>query len=83
MNFIYHGQRETGLEIARRLYEAVALAGRTPWKQYCMIDADTGLPVWGDDTYSNMAIWALPLACANPSIAEFIHSNLITPMTSA
>ena len=43
MNFIYHGQRETGLEIARRIYEAVALTSRTPWKQHCLIDADTGL----------------------------------------
>ena len=33
MNFIYNGQAETGLEIARRIYEAVALTSRTPWKQ--------------------------------------------------
>ena len=77
MNFIYHGQRETGLEIARRLYEAVALTARTPWKQYCMIDADTGLPVWGEDYYSNMVIWALPMACTNQNIAEFVGGELI------
>ncbi|MCY4060870.1 MAG: GH116 family glycosyl hydrolase, partial [Chloroflexi bacterium] len=82
MNFIYHGQRETGLEIARRIYEAVALTSRTPWKQHCLIDADTGLPVWGEDYYSNMVIWALPMACANQSIAEFMRSELIREMTS-
>ena len=28
MTFIYQGQRETGLEIARRIYESVALTSR-------------------------------------------------------
>ncbi len=77
MNFIYHGQAETGLEIARRIYEAVALRSRTPWKQHCLIDADSGLPVWGEDYYSNMVIWALPMACANQSIAEFAQSDFM------
>ena len=77
MNFIYHGQAETGLEIAKRIYEAVALTSRTPWKQHCLIDADSGLPVWGEDYYSNMVIWALPMACANQSIAEFARGELV------
>jgi uncharacterized protein (DUF608 family) len=71
MTFIYHGQRETGLEIARRLYEAVALKSCSPWNQRCLIDADSGLPVWGDDYYSNLAIWALPMALSGGSVAEF------------
>ena len=83
MNFIYHSQPETGLEIARRIYEAVALTSRTPWKQHCLIDADTGLPVWGEDYYSNMVIWSLPMACANQDIAEFAQSELVREMTSA
>ena len=77
MNFIYHGQRETGLEIARRIYEAVALTSRSPWKQRCLIDADSGLPVWGEDYYSDMVIWALPMACAGQSIAEFAQGDLM------
>ena len=83
MSFIYHGQRETGLEIARRLYEAVALTRRSPWKQYCMIDADTGLPVWGEDYYSNMVIWALPMTCTNQNITEFAGSELVRELTLA
>lgn len=77
MNFIFHGQRETGLEIARRIYEAVALTSRSPWKQRCLIDADTGMPVWGEDYYSNMVIWALPMACSNESIDGFMQSELV------
>ncbi|MCY4019274.1 MAG: GH116 family glycosyl hydrolase [Chloroflexi bacterium] len=82
MTFIYHGQRETGLEIARRIYEAVALTSRTPWKQHCLIDADTGLPVWGEDYYSNMVIWALPMACSNQNIEEFAQSELLHELIS-
>ncbi|MCY4022508.1 MAG: GH116 family glycosyl hydrolase [Anaerolineaceae bacterium] len=83
MNFIYHGQRETGLEIARRLYEAVALTSRTPWKQHCLLDADTGLPVWGEDYYSNMVIWALPMALAGQNIAGFVQGELISEVNAA
>ena len=77
MTFIYQVQRETGLEIARRIYESVALTSRTPWKQHCLIDADSGLPVWGEDYYSNMVIWALPMACYGQNIAEFARSDLV------
>ena len=83
MTFIYHGQQETGLEIARRIYEAVALSSRTPWKQHCLIDADTGLPVWGEDYYSNMVIWALPMALNNQNIAGFMRSELVREIISA
>ena len=82
MSFIYHGQPETGLEIARRIYEAMALTSRSPWKQRCLIDADSGLPVWGQDYYSNMVIWALPMAIANQSIAEFAGSQLARDLIS-
>ena len=82
MNFIYHGQPETGLEIARRIYESVALTSRTPWKQHCLIDADTGLPVWGEDYYSNMVIWALPMAVCNLDIEQFTRSDLVRELIS-
>jgi uncharacterized protein (DUF608 family) len=77
MTFIYHGQTETGLEIARQLYEAVALRSCSPWNQRCLINADSGLPVWGDDYYSNMVIWALPLALRGQGIGEFVTSDLV------
>ncbi len=83
MNFIYHGQAETGLEIARRIYEAVALTSRTPWKQHCLIDADSGLPVWGEDYYSDMAIWALPMALRQQSIAEFARGDFLRQLIAS
>lgn len=69
MTFIYHGRKETGLEIARRLYESVSILHGTTWNQRCLISARDGRPLWGDDYYSNMVIWALPLA--KQGIKEF------------
>lgn len=71
MTLIYNGRRELGLEIAKRLYEAMTIHHHTPWNQRCLIHAKDGSPVWGDDYYSNMIIWALPMALAKQNIKEF------------
>ena len=84
MTFMFHDQAPTGLEIVKRIYEALALKSRAPWKQRCLIDASSGLPVWGEDYYSNMVIWAVPMAMAGQGIHEFAGSGeLIDRMISA
>ncbi len=84
MTFIYHGHEEIGLEIARRLYEAMALKTHSPWNQRCLISSETGLPVWGDDYYSNLVIWALPMALGGKSIAQFVRpAGLVDRMIQA
>ncbi len=75
MTFLYHGRADTGLEIARRVYEALALKTASPWNQRCLIDADSGLPVWGDDYYSDMVIWAVPMALAGQSVGDFAEGG--------
>lgn len=70
MTMLYAGQRELGLDIARRIYEAIAIRHRTPWDQYCIIAPSDGHPIWGSDYYSNLVIWALPMALAGQGIAE-------------
>lgn len=75
MTFMYHDRVDTGLEIARRLYEAVALKSCSPWNQRCLIHAETGLPVWGHDYYSNMVIWAVPMALAQQGIHAFVEDG--------
>jgi non-lysosomal glucosylceramidase len=77
MTFIYHGQQEVGLEIARRIYEAIALKTRSPWNQRCLISSETGLPVWGDDYYSNLVIWALPMALAQQRVGLFTRPGAL------
>jgi len=71
MTMIYAGRMETGLEIVRRIYESIALRHLTPWNQYCLISAEDGGPVWGSDYYSNLAIWALPMALKGEAIQTF------------
>ena len=81
---MFHGQTATGVEIAKRLYEALALKSRAPWNQRCLINAASGLPIWGDDYYSNMVIWAVPMALTGQSIHEFVGSGgLIARVISA
>ncbi|MCE5259939.1 MAG: hypothetical protein LLG44_12920, partial [Chloroflexi bacterium] len=84
MTFMYHGRQDVGMEIARRLYEAIALKTCSPWNQRCLISSETGLPVWGDDYYSNLVIWALPMAWAGKGIDQFTaQGELVSRMLNA
>jgi uncharacterized protein (DUF608 family) len=83
MSFLYHDRQDVGLEIARRLYEALAVKTRSPWNQRCLLNGETGLPQWGDDYYSNLVIWALPMALAGESIRPFAEKGLVKRMLSA
>ncbi|MCD6220072.1 hypothetical protein J7K43_06790 [Candidatus Calescamantes bacterium] len=76
MVFIYNGKKEIGMEVARRLVEAVFIKHKTPWNQFCLISSEDGHPIWGDDYYSNMVIWAFPLALFNQNIEEFTKNVL-------
>jgi hypothetical protein len=80
MTFLYEGRQEAGLEIGRRLYEAVAQKTRSPWNQRCLLHGDTGLPLWGDDYYSNLVVWALPMALAKQSVQQFTSAGLVRDM---
>ena len=70
MTFIYLGEKNLGMEIAKRIYEAVAFK-YSCWNQHCLINAKDGSPVWGSDYYSNMVIWALPVVLLQQN-----HPNL-------
>jgi uncharacterized protein (DUF608 family) len=83
MTFAYQGRAETGLEIARRMYEAMALKQSSPWNQRCLLSGRTGLPMWGDDYYSNLAIWAFPMALEKQGVGEFAKSGLLPAILRA
>src|SRR5579883_151182 len=80
---LYHGRREPGLEAARRLYDAMAVKTRAPWNQRCLLFGDTGLPLWGDDYYSNQAIWSVPMALNGQTIGTFQSAGLVREMLRA
>jgi len=75
MTQIYHGRGDIGAGIARQIYESIMVTSRSPWNQRCLIDSETGLPVWGDDYYSNLVVWALPMALSSMSVAEFTDGD--------
>lgn len=75
MTFMYHDFHETGVEIAKRIYEAVAIKSCSPWNQRCLISAETGLPIWGDDYYSNMVVWVLPAAYDKSGLEVLVQKD--------
>jgi uncharacterized protein (DUF608 family) len=83
MTFMYEGQRDTGLEIARRLYEVMAVKTRSPWNQRCLLNGKTGLPLWGDDYYSNLLMCALPMALNGETVGQYARSGLVKNMLDA
>jgi uncharacterized protein (DUF608 family) len=75
MTMLYVGQQKIGVDVARRIYEAITLRHRMPWDQYCIIAPSDGHPIWGSDYYSNMVVWALPMALAGQDIALFTQTG--------
>ena len=84
MTMIYAGRREAGLEVARRIVESIFVRHRTPWNQYCIINAQDGHPIWGSDYYSNMVIWALPMAMEARGLRSYrAGDNLVSRILKA
>jgi hypothetical protein len=83
MTFLYHGRQDAGLEASRAMYEVMAIKTRSPWNQRCLLYGDTGLPLWGDDYYSNLVMWAVPMALKHESVGDFVRAGLVPDMLRA
>jgi non-lysosomal glucosylceramidase len=77
MTLIYHGHRATGIEVLRRMWQAMTILHRTPWNQFCVIRSTDGGPVWGSDYYSNLALWAVPIAVTTSDLGRFASDPLM------
>jgi len=75
MTMMYEGRMEAGLELAKRLAHSLAIASLSPWNQHCLISSADGTPVWGSDYYSDMAVWAVPMALSGQGVASFAASG--------
>lgn len=75
MTLIYGGRAPTGIEVLRRMWHAMTILHRTPWNQYCVIRSSDGGPVWGSDYYSNLVIWAVPIALLAGDIGKFAATD--------
>ncbi len=57
--YITAGDRNGGLQIAQRCWENLTRNGLN-WDQPNLLDASTGLAIYGNDYYQNLIVWTLP-----------------------
>ena len=71
MTYMYAGEREFGLELARRCWENIVCRQRYTWDMPNIMrgDADTGESVYGHDYYQDMMLWSLPAALDGKDLA--------------
>lgn len=68
MTYMYAGEKEFGIELARRHWETLVLRHRHPWDLPNIVRGDTGKRIFGTDYYQNMMLWALPAAMSDMDI---------------
>jgi hypothetical protein len=73
--YLYAGQKEFGLELARRHWENNALRQRHPWDMPNIVRGDTGERVYGTDYYQDMILSAIPAALEGESLADARKPN--------
>jgi uncharacterized protein (DUF608 family) len=71
MTYIYEGDREFGLELARRLAYNLAINTGAIWNQPNIVRGDNGDVLFGSHYDQNMMLWALPAALEGKDIAAF------------
>ena len=69
MTYIYSGQKEFGIELARRHWETLVCRHGHGWDMPNLVRGDTGERIYGTDYYQSMMLWALPAALAGQDIA--------------
>ncbi len=62
MTYMYAGDKEFGLEFARKIWRNMILTHRHPWDLPNMVRGDTGERIVGTEYYQNMILWAMPAA---------------------
>lgn len=64
MNYMYEGQKDYGLELARKVWHNLVCSHGYTWDMPNIMrgDADTGERTYGNDYYQDMMLWSLPAA---------------------
>jgi uncharacterized protein (DUF608 family) len=71
MTYLYAGQQEAGLELARSCVESLNIHNLLTWNQPNLMRADNGDLLFGSHYDQNMMLWAVPAALQNQDIAAF------------
>ena len=72
MTYLYAGEADFGLDLARRHWEALCLKQGHPWDLPNIVRGDTGERVFGTDYYQNMILWAVPAAVDGVDLAASV-----------
>jgi len=75
MVYIYSGEKEFGLELARKHWEMLVIRQRHPWDMPNLVDGDTGERNIGTDYYQTMMLWALPAALTGQDLSGYCASG--------
>lgn len=64
MTYMYNGQQQFGLELARRVWHNIVCLQGYTWDMPNIMrgDADTGQRTFGNDYYQDMMLWSMPAA---------------------
>jgi len=71
MTYMYEGQREFGIELARKAWHNLVCTQGYTWDMPNIMrgDVDTGERTFGNDYYQDMMLWSLPAALAGEDVS--------------
>jgi uncharacterized protein (DUF608 family) len=82
--YMYEGQREFGLELARRCQVALNQKWGYTWDQPNVIRGDTGQKTLGTHLVQNMLLWIVPAAALGQDLGQFCApGSLVNRMIQA
>jgi uncharacterized protein (DUF608 family) len=82
--YMYDGQREFGLELARRLQAALNQEWGCTWDQPNILRGDTGEKTLGSQLLQSMLLWCVPAAAFGKDLAGFCEpGGLVARMIAA
>lgn len=77
MTYIYNGDKETGVEVVRRMMDSSVRKNLMGWDMTNQIRADTGARTFGTDYYQDMMLWALPTAIEGKTLKDACGSGTL------
>jgi uncharacterized protein (DUF608 family) len=71
MTYIYNGERESGIELARKVWHNLVCQQGYTWDLPNIMrgDVDTGERTFGNDYYQDLMLWSLPAALAGEELS--------------
>jgi uncharacterized protein (DUF608 family) len=67
--YLYYGDRQFGLDLARRTVRAYEIENRATWNGMLVIRGGDASFVWGMEYYQNLMLWCLPAAIESTDLA--------------